>query len=286
MQFDQLRALVAVVDHGTFDAAARVLSITPSAVSQRIKALEGNVGRVLLRREVPVVPTEPGERVLRLARQVGILESETRRELGIDAPRTILPVAVNADSLATWLRDLLPVAAAWPDISLRLTVADQEHTIAQLRKGSVVAAITSDPVPIPGCRSQPLGRMRYLPVATSGLAEQFRRGRSYDWKQMPMLSFDTVDGLQVGFLAARDPDARPPVTLVPDAIVYAEAVHAGLGWGLLPEAHLDGGLADGRLVRLHSSHHDLQLHWQSWRLHSEPLGRLTGAVREAAGALR
>ncbi len=49
----QLAALVAVVDHGTFEAAARALHVTPSAVSQRVRALESAVGQVLVRRAAP-----------------------------------------------------------------------------------------------------------------------------------------------------------------------------------------------------------------------------------------
>lgn len=50
MQVEQLRALLAVVDHGTFEAAARTLHATSSAVSQRIKVLERDAGRVLVER--------------------------------------------------------------------------------------------------------------------------------------------------------------------------------------------------------------------------------------------
>ena len=58
----QLRALAAATDLGTFDAAARALHVTPSAVSQRIKALEQTAGAVLLRRERPVRPPRPASR--------------------------------------------------------------------------------------------------------------------------------------------------------------------------------------------------------------------------------
>src|SRR4051795_8420769 len=66
----QLRAYAATIDHGSLEAAAGALHVTPSAVSQRLKALERAVGAVLLQRSRPVRPTEPGEEVLRLARQV------------------------------------------------------------------------------------------------------------------------------------------------------------------------------------------------------------------------
>lgn len=277
MQIEQLRALAAIVDHGTFDAAARSLHVTPSAISQRIKALESATGRVLLRRETPITVTEAGESVLRLARQVITLEAETWHDLGVDTTRTVLPVAVNADSLATWLSDLFPIAATWSDISLHLVADDQDKTSALLRSGEVVAALTSDPEPVAGCRSTPLGRMRYLPVAAAGLAERHRRGRGYDWDSMPMLRYNIVDQLQDHFLAERSAQARPPVAYVPDSRAFADAVHAGLGWGMLPEAHLSDDL-----TRLHGGHHDIALHWQSWRIQSEPMQRLAAAVQDLA----
>ena len=60
IDLSQLRALAAVVDEGSFDAAASALHLTPSAVSQRIKALEQSAGRVLVRRTKPTEATEAG----------------------------------------------------------------------------------------------------------------------------------------------------------------------------------------------------------------------------------
>ena len=64
----QLEALVAIADHGSFDAAARRLHITPSAVSQRIRALETAAGQVLISRGTPCCPTPQGEWLVRLGR--------------------------------------------------------------------------------------------------------------------------------------------------------------------------------------------------------------------------
>lgn len=116
LQLDQLRALDAVISEGTFEAAARRLSVTPSAISQRIKALEDSAGRILVQRTKPVQPTESGLTVLRLAKQVQLLTSDTVRELGDEnqpAARLVnIPIAVNADSLQTWVMSALGRAAA------------------------------------------------------------------------------------------------------------------------------------------------------------------------------
>lgn len=83
LPLDQVRTLLAVVDEGTFDAAATALHVTPSAVSQRVKALEQRTGRVLLTRTKPVRPTESGEIVVRFARRLARLERDARAELGM-----------------------------------------------------------------------------------------------------------------------------------------------------------------------------------------------------------
>ena len=62
----QLRALDATVRGGTLEAAARALQLTPSAISQRLRALEVATGRILLVRSKPVRVTESGQAVLRL----------------------------------------------------------------------------------------------------------------------------------------------------------------------------------------------------------------------------
>lgn len=103
-----LQTLAAVLREGTFDGAAAVLHITPSAVSQRIKALETSVGRVVVRRTKPATATPDGEILVRLAKQWELLIEEARTELlgsssahDADESRIHLPIAANADSLAT-----------------------------------------------------------------------------------------------------------------------------------------------------------------------------------------
>lgn len=114
LPLDQVRTLLAVVDEGTFDAAAAALHVTPSAVSQRVKSLEQRTGRVLLMRTKPVRATESGEVVVRFARRLARLERDARTELGMSeaGEPTRLSIAVNADSLATWFLPRSPACRA------------------------------------------------------------------------------------------------------------------------------------------------------------------------------
>ncbi len=108
---DLLETLAVVVEAGTFDAAAQRLNVTPSAVSQRIKVLEQELGRVLVVRSKPVRPTESGEALVRLARQLSLLEHDAAAALRLEGDEpddgrpafASIPIAVNADSLATWI---------------------------------------------------------------------------------------------------------------------------------------------------------------------------------------
>src|SRR6187549_3934924 len=108
--FELAETIAVVIDEGTLDAAARRLHITPSAVSQRIKTLEEQLGRVVLVRSKPARPTAAGAAVVRLARQTALLEHDALRDIGADEGEgavVTVPLAVNADSLATWFLEPL-----------------------------------------------------------------------------------------------------------------------------------------------------------------------------------
>ena len=279
----QLDALVAIAEHGSFEAAARELHITPSAVSQRIRALEAMAGQVLVSRGAPCRPTPHGERLVRLGRQTRLLYGEASAALG--AVTTVeLPVAVNADSLTTWFRDVLATAAEWDGTAIRLQVEDQAYSQQLLRSGDVLAAVTSDADAVQGCSVEPLGALSYVPAAAAALAGRWRRGRAPDWAAMPAVVFGAKDDLQLDMLRRRGVPRLPPVVhQVPTSADFLEAVRIGLGWGMLPEPQARADLAAGRLVRLSRDVLDVPLFWQRWRLHSPRLTTLTDAVREAAG---
>jgi LysR family transcriptional regulator (chromosome initiation inhibitor) len=282
----QLAALVAIADHGTFEAAARHLHVTPSAVSQRIRALESEVGRVVVQRTTPCRPTPAGEVLLRLARQTQLLHDEVCDALLHGHRSTVdLPVAVNADSLATWFREVVGEVAGWPDVALRLHVEDQAFSAGLLRSGDVLAAVTSEPVAVQGCSVERLGALRYVPAAAPDFAERWRRGRGQDWAAMPMVVFNEKDALQHDVLAARGVAEPPVVHRVPTSADFHEAVRLGLGWGMVPEPQLLPDVRAGRLAPLAGRVHvDVALHWQRWRLDSPVLERLTAAVQAAAGS--
>src|SRR3954468_4976120 len=114
LDYSALSALAAVVREGSFERAARALHVTPSAVSQRIRLLEERVGCALVVRDQPCRATETGRRLCQHVDRVRLMEQELEGAVAALAPegvaRVPLPVAVNADSLATWFA---PAVAAF-----------------------------------------------------------------------------------------------------------------------------------------------------------------------------
>ena len=288
MEFDpaQLRALDATVRGGTLEAAARALHVTPSAISQRLRALEAATGRILLVRTKPVQATASGQAILRLARQIDLLTADVTRELGgtrsaEEVPT--LPIAVNADSMATWvLPALAPLAR---EICFDLHREDQEHTSALLRTGTVMAAVTADAEPVPGCSSTRLGGMRYRPMAAPVFRERwFPAGPTPEaLARAPVVVFDRDDDLQHRYLQARaGSNVAPPVHYVPAAADFLAAVTLGLGWGMVPD--LQAPADTSALLCLDPAGAvDVVLYWQQWRLRSATLDRVRDAVLAAAG---
>lgn len=287
MRFDreQLETLAAVVGDGTFDAAAKRLNVTPSAVSQRIKALEQQLGRVVVVRSKPIRATESGAALLRLAQQLVVLEQETAGELGLEgsaASTLAVPLAVNADSMATWLLPALAEVAARHPVVVELHRDDQEYTAALLADGTVMAAVTSDEKPVAGCTVTPLGRMVYRPVATPGFAARwFPHGvDAAALAVAPLIDFDRKDALQARYLrSVTRRELRPPRHLVPASADFAAAVTLGLGWGMLPDLQADAGREAGVLVTLDAARSiAVPLFWQQWNLRSALLDRVADVV--------
>lgn len=284
----QLSALAAVVELGSFDAAAARLHVTPSAISQRIKALELDVGQVLVKREKPCTATAAGVPLLRLAAQTAILEAEALAEMRGErsASRTRVALAVNADSMATWFSS---VFGRLPGVLFDVRVEDQDHSARLLRDGAVMGAVTTERSAVSGCRSQALGVMRYVPVASKAYVERYLPGgfTAAAVKAAPSIAWNRDDALQDMLVrrAFRHTLSRP-VHFVPTAEGFRAAVLAGLGWGMYPEQAAAPSLADGSFLRIADVHLDVPLFWQCWKLDSPMIAGITKEIRSAAESLR
>lgn len=295
LDYAALDALAAVVREGSFERAARVLHVTPSAVSQRVRLLEERIGCALVVRAQPCTATAAGRRLCQHVDQVRLLEQDLQGAVPTLAPavdgapaRVPLPVAVNADSLATWFAAPLAAFAAEAPVLVHLSVDDQDHTADWLRSGAVLAAVTGTARPATGCNSQPLGAMRYVAAASPAFVRRhFATGVSTaTLAAAPSLVFSAKDELQdrwVRRLCHRHVEL--PRHTLPSPQAFATAAAAGMGWGMQLQALVAPLLASGELVELlPGTPLDVPLHWQHARAAGALVDALGRQVRAAARA--
>jgi LysR family transcriptional regulator (chromosome initiation inhibitor) len=265
--------------------------VTPSAISQRIKALEAGAGRVLLRRSRPVRPTEQGELLLRSARQLLVLADEALLLLraGPDADRAErlrVPIVVNADSIATWFAAAVIEIGRDGRIELEVRRDDEHVTADLLRSGEVMGAVTAEPSPVQGCAVRRLGTMTYRAKASRRFVRTwFPDGATAAaLASAPVVQYDRKDLHQNRLLARLAPDARPPQVFVPDSVQFVECVRAGVGWAMVPDLQDP----DDSLVTLDPDWTwPVALHWQAWKLSSPGLeGARSARARRATPAPR
>ncbi|NWF32640.1 LysR family transcriptional regulator ArgP [Stenotrophomonas sp. SAM-B] len=284
----QLAAFSAVLEEGSFEAAARRLNLTQSAISQRIKALEDRLGQVLIVRQAPCRPTPAGEQLLRRVRPMQTLEEEVLADFLPDAEvqhRNVC-LAVNDDSLETWFLPALAALHAAHGYTFDLRVDDQDHTLDLLRDGSALGAVTADAKALQGCNVHPLGTMRYLAIAAPAFkATHFGAGVSAaSLATAPMIVFNRKDRLQARYLrTVTRATLAPPVHYLPTSTGFVEAAALGLGWCLVPESLAITALKTNAVDELDPARWiDVPLYWQHAAIRSTTLQRITAAMRDAA----
>lgn len=292
LDYSALRAVAAVVQTGSFEKAAALLKVTPSAVSQRVKHLEERLGIVLIARGNPCTATEKGEWLCRHMENVGMLEGELFEHLpalaGPDAPRqrVTLRVATNADSLGTWFLAAVAAFARRSSYLLDIAIDDEDHTADWLRQGRVVAAVTSLERPVQGCRRIALGALRYHATASPDfVARHFAQGVTPQaLAEAPALTFNQKDRLQNRWIRQTlGEDVACPTHWLPSTQGFVEAGLTGMGWGMNPAMLVREHLRTGRLVELvPDTPLDVALYWQINRLAAERLAELTRDVAATA----
>jgi LysR family transcriptional regulator (chromosome initiation inhibitor) len=285
----QAETLLAIVDSGSFEQAAALLHLTPSAISQRLGALEAAVGTPLLIRSRPCRPTSAGQRLVQYLRRSRLLEQEFLADLSADdAQPTSIAIAVNNDTLGTWFLPGLSEFLIRENVLLDLILDDQDHTYTLLEKGLALAGVSSESKPMRGCTAQYLGAMRYRLLATPDYVHRFfSNGFTREAAQKaPVVNFDRKDSLQSIFIRQElglMPGAYPTL-YVPSSDPFVHAIRLGMGYGMLPSQQYKDMIKTGELLDLAPGKYmDVDLYWHSWRVQSPKLEKLSAQVMAAAG---
>lgn len=290
LDYSALAAVAAVVREGSFERAAERLGVTPSAVSQRVRALEERLGSIVIVRGQPCVATELGGRLCAHVDQVQLLEADLAPSLslqakGLDMPLT-LKVAVNSDSISTWFAAAAADFARSTGFLLDFMIEDEAHTADRLRSGEVVAAVSADPTAVQGCKTTELGGLQYLACCSPEFAARyFPEGVTRQALHLaPCLRFERRDGLQARWAKEiHGIDLNAPMHWVPSTLGFLNFAVAGMAWGMQPASLARTLIATGELIELSpNTPIAVRLYWTVARLHATPLKALTDAVRQAA----
>ncbi|NJC99395.1 LysR family transcriptional regulator ArgP [Candidatus Erwinia dacicola] len=278
-----LQALDAVIRERGFERAAQKLCITQSAVSQRIKQLENMFGQPLLVRTVPPRPTEQGQKLLALLHQVELLEEEWLGDDNGDTTPLLLSLAVNADSLATWLLPALKTVLTDSPVRLNIQVEDETRTQERLRRGEVVGAISIQSQPLPSCLVDQLGALDYLFVGSKEFAAHyFPNGvtRSALLKA-PAVAFDHLDDMHQAFLQ-QNFDLLPgsvPCHIVNSSEAFVQLARQGTTCCMIPHLQIERELAEGELIDLTQGLLQRRmLYWHRFEPESRLMRKVTDAL--------
>ena len=291
---DALECLAAIVEEGGFERAAQRLSITQSAVSQRLRALEAQVGTVLIVRSRPLKPTQAGQLLLKHTKMMRLLRADLERDLKELAPSSLggsrederISIAINADSIATWALDALQELVCL-GLPLEIITDDQDFTQEWLREGQVLGCVTTLKLALRGCKVVPLGAMNYIAVAEPDYARQhYPEGMTaYNFRNTPFVAFNRKDDMQSEFVSKAFGLKRVALNqlFVPSSEGQVRAALAGWGVSVVPELIAREHLKAGRLVNIAPKHAlPIQLYWHCWNLTSDVLDALSSALLEAA----
>jgi LysR family transcriptional regulator, chromosome initiation inhibitor len=292
---DSLECLAAIVEEGGFERAAQRLSITQSAVSQRLRTLEAQVGTVLIVRSRPLKATSAGQLLLKHTKMLRLLRADLERDLTELAPSSLrgareeerISIAINADSIASWALQAL-TGLARQGLPMEIITDDQDFTHEWLRQGQVLGCVTTLRQPLRGCKVMALGAMEYVAVATPALA-QGRLGpellTAHNFHAIPFVAFNRKDDLQSEFVGKAFGLKRVVLNqlFVPSSEGQLCAVQAGWGASVVPRLLAQALIDQSLLVNL-APHFTLplQLYWHCWNLESEVLDALTAALTHSA----
>lgn len=271
-----LEAVASVIKKGSFDRAARDLHISQSAISQRIRQLEEQLGRPIIVRKNPPEPTELGRHLLAHFMKVRMLERELQDQIDPSGPQTAthLSLAINRDSLTLWFVEAMGQFIKDENIVLEVLAEDQELTHEYLKDGRVFGCVSSRKSALQGCRVEHLGTMSFYLCATPEFASRwFSKGvGKKSLLKAPGVIFDEKDHMLHDFLEKKFKITMdsPPLHVIPALGEYERFITDGFAYGLLAKSQVEEGFASGELINLAPDKNFLMdLYWHSWQLSSE-----------------
>lgn len=252
---DQLQVFLAIVEAGSFAAAARRLGRATSVVSYTIANLEAQLGLELFDRDTTRKPrlTEAGKAILAEALVVargmgGLIAKAKGLNAGLEAEVTLtVDVMLPSCSLVSVLEAF---QVEFPTVSFRLHVealgAVTQHVLEGIADIGVSGPLDHGTA---GIERRQIGAVRLIPVAApshplSSMASDEADAKAYDHIQLVLTD-------RSSFTDGQDYQVMSPKTWrLADLGAKYMLLKGGIGWGSMPEEMVREDIEAGRLVQL------------------------------------
>jgi len=288
LDYAALHCLREVLRYGGFERGAQALNLTQSAVSQKIKRLEQQVGAPVLVRSKPLKATPLGQQLLAHVQKVSVLEEQLNTHKGKPEQATPISVAVNNDVLATWFTEVMARFSEIRSNPVHIYNADQTQTRTLLQQGKVMSCISQTGTPVTGAQSARLGTMNYQLYASPAFIQRYlQQGISADRVMMsPGLLYDEFDVTLLADYQRECLHRAPSLNTChwyPSSHGFAKMAIEGVAWALLPSLQVSNEVARGQLVSLFPDKQlGVPLFWHWIELESNALGDLSQVTTQVA----
>ena len=257
---DQIPLFLAVLDAGSFSAAARKLGRVPSAVSMAIAQLEAELDLQLFdRRGREPVPTAAARALEPQAR----LLAEQLRQLNWQAQalheglEERLTLAIAPELLAThWTEPLNQLVQEFPALPIEVLAAPQADALELLHAGRAHLALVFERPAMDGREGfQEMGRETLVAVMSPQFAPWQQAVAEHGPKAQ--LSVEQLAATRQVLVASRDPQQTDPRFVFARQLWRADShqaalslIGAGLVWGWLPKGLIEAHIAAGALLEI------------------------------------
>lgn len=248
-----IEAFMAIVRQGTVHGAAREIGLSQTGVTQRIRALEKDLGTTLfVRSRTGMRPTAEGEALVRWAQRVGDLEGELLAFMRRSGAAQAVRVTITGPSSEMRSRVIPATTALLPDLpglTLEFDLDDEGAGLNMLKTGAAQLAVIPRDDVVNELDAKLLRPARHVLVGPAAWA---KRDLDEVVASERIIDFNDRDDATFAFLRAHDllAGARKRRHLVNNPDALADLVAAGLGYSVLAEDFAAPRLRDGSLVDL------------------------------------
>ena len=250
LNFDQLRTLLEVVEHGSFSAAARRLNLTQPAVSLQIRELERRFGvRLIERLGKQAHATVPGRELVEAAQR--ILRECNHADAAMRRFREGWTGRVHVGMTLTAMIYRLPpilrrVRLDHPGIDLVVTNAPTQNTVENIIQNRIDLGLVNLPVEKRQLKVTPLCPevlVAIFPVGTRGVPDEITPGYVAQQNLLVEHASSSAHSLVLGWLSGQAPPPRAPAALG-TVEALKSAVASNLGMAIVPEVSVAMHVAD------------------------------------------